>query len=447
MSEHVFKLPDLGEGTVEAEIVEWHVKPGDTVREGDTVVDVMTDKANIEVPAPVSGTVLRTTGEPGDTVPVGAELMAFDVGGAAKKPAGAKAASAPPPPAAEPPAPEPAAAEPAASEPAEPAATAEPEQPPTPAAPPAKATPAPAQATVQASVQARGPAPSGAPVRTSPAVRKRAKEAGVDLGGLAGSGPRGRILMRDLDAHLAGAPAPAPVRPEGVGEIDEVKIIGVRRLIANRLQAAKQQIPHFAYVEQVDVTALESLRRHLNGTRENAALTYLPFIGLALIRALKDYPQCNAHFDAERGVLKQYRRVHLGVATQTPDGLKVPVVHNADARTLWQLAEDIRRVSTAARENTASREEMSGSTITITSLGRLGGIVSTPIINAPETAIIGINKAVDTPVVVDGQVTVRLMMNLSSSFDHRFVDGHDAASLIAAVKGYLEEPATLFIPD
>jgi len=253
--------------------------------------------------------------------------------------------------------------------------------------------------------------------------------------------------MRDLDAHLTGAPPPAPVQPQGVGEIDEVKIIGVRRLIANRLQAAKQQIPHFAYVEQVDVTALESLRRHLNETRNGTSLTYLPFIGLALIRALKAFPQCNAHFDPERGVLKQFRRVHLGVATQTPDGLKVPVVHNADARSLWQLSDEIRRVSTAARENTATREEMSGSTITITSLGRLGGIVSTPIINAPETAIIGINKAVDTPAVIEGQVVVRLMMNLSSSFDHRFVDGHDAASLIQAVKGYLEEPATLFIPD
>ncbi len=430
MSEHVFKLPDLGEGTVEAEIVEWHVKPGDTVREGDTVVDVMTDKANIEVPAPVSGTVLRTTGEPGDTVPVGSELMAFELAGSPTKAAVPKARPA---------------SEAASTGPVTPVP-----EPTPPTAPPvatAPPVPAPEPAPTAASVDAQDVAPprSGEPVRTSPAVRRRAKEAGVDLVGVTGSGPRGRILMRDLDAHLSGAPVHAAVRPQGVGEIDEVKIIGVRRLIANRLQAAKQQIPHFAYVEQVDVTALESLRRHLNENRTGSGLTYLPFIGLALIRALGRFPQCNAHFDAERGVLKQYRRVHLGVATQTPDGLKVPVVHNADSRSLWQLSEDIRRVTTAARDNTATREEMSGSTITITSLGRLGGIASTPIINAPETAVIGVNKAVDTPVVVDGQVTVRLMMNLSSSFDHRFVDGHDAASLIQAVKVYLEEPATLFI--
>ena len=221
----------------------------------------------------------------------------------------------------------------------------------------------------------------------------------------------------------------------------------MRRLIANRLQAAKQQIPHFAYVEEVDVTALESLRRRLNETHEGAGLTYLPFIGLALVRAVRDFPQCNAHFDPERGVLRQFGSVHLGIATQTLDGLKVPVVHNADSRSLWELADEIRRVTAAARDNSATREELTGSTITLTSLGRLGGIVSTPVINAPETAIIGVNKAVDAPVVRDGQITVRRMMNLSSSFDHRFVDGYDGASLIAAVKAYLEEPATLFISD
>lgn len=253
--------------------------------------------------------------------------------------------------------------------------------------------------------------------------------------------------MRDLDAHLGGATQAAPARTHRIGEVDEIKIIGVRRLIANRLQAAKQQIPHFAYVEEVDVTALESLRRRLNETHEGAGLTYLPFIGLALVRAVRDFPQCNAHFDPERGVLRQFGSVHLGIATQTLDGLKVPVVHNADSRSLWELADEIRRVTAAARDNSATREELTGSTITLTSLGRLGGIVSTPVINAPETAIIGVNKAVDAPVVRDGQITVRRMMNLSSSFDHRFVDGYDGASLIAAVKAYLEEPATLFISD
>jgi 2-oxoisovalerate dehydrogenase E2 component (dihydrolipoyl transacylase) len=434
MSEHVFKLPDLGEGTVEAEIVEWHVRPGDQVSEGDIVVDVMTDKANVEVPAPVSGTVLRTTGEPGDTVAVGSELMALEVSGAALKAAPKNKAAprekAPP-------------AEPAKAQDAEAR-----EAPVEPAAAPEEAESAEEQApTAPRSAPTEVPPPSrepGSPVRTSPAVRRRAKEAGIDLADVAGSGPRGRILMRDLDAHLADTPA-TPELPSGVGDVEEIKIIGVRRVIANRLQAAKQQIPHFAYVEQVDVTALESLRRRLNETHENAGLTYLPFLALALIRALKAFPQCNAHFDPDRGVLRQYARVHLGVATQTPDGLKVPVVHNADARPLWPLADEIRRVSTAARDNTATREELTGSTITITSLGRLGGIASTPVINAPETAIIGVNRAIDTPVVIDGQVTVRLMMNLSSSFDHRFVDGHDAASLIQAVRLYLEEPATLFI--
>jgi len=421
MSEHVFKLPDLGEGMVEAEIVEWHVKPGEKVRDGDIVVDVMTDKANVEVPAPASGTVLRTTGEPGDLVAVGSELMAIEVSAGATVPSSSPALqeeispepATPPEPKEVPPEPTPAAAI---------SAAVEPETPPT-----------------------HTPQQTGERVRTSPAVRRRAKEAGVDLAGVAGSGPRGRILMRDLEAQLSGGSAPATVSPSGVGEVTETKVIGVRRLIANRLQAAKQQIPHFAYVEQVDITALESLRRRLNETRSDADLTYLPFIGLALIRALRDFPQCNAHFDQERGMLRQFERVHLGVATQTPDGLKVPVVHNAERRSLWQLADEIRRVTTAAREGTATREEMTGSTVTLTSLGRLGGIVSTPIINAPETAVIGINKALETPVVVDGRITVRLMMNLSSSFDHRFVDGHDAASLIQAIRGYLEEPATIFI--
>jgi 2-oxoisovalerate dehydrogenase E2 component (dihydrolipoyl transacylase) len=253
--------------------------------------------------------------------------------------------------------------------------------------------------------------------------------------------------MKDVEGLLGDRPAAPATAPGGVGEVEEVKVIGVRRLIASRLQAAKQEIPHFAYVEEVDITALESLRRHLNNERaaQRAALTYLPFIAIALIRAVRQFPQCNAHFDAERGVLKQFARVHLGIATQTPDGLKVPVVHHADARNLWQLAEDIARVAEAARDNSASRAELTGSTVTLTSLGRMGGIVSTPVINAPETTIIGINKAVERPMVVDGRIVVRLMMNLSSSFDHRFVDGHDGASLIQRVRGYLEQPATLFI--
>ena len=221
-------------------------------------------------------------------------------------------------------------------------------------------------------------------------------------------------------------------------------MIGVRRVIAQRLSEAKRNIPHFAYVEEVDVTELESLRAHLNEQRD-ANLTYLPFLALALVRVLPEFPQCNAHYDAERGVLQRHRRVHLGVATQTPDGLKVPVVHDAQELSLWDLAREIRRVSDAARNNKATKDELSGSTITITSLGRLGGIASTPIINAPEVGIIGVNKAVQRPMVVAGAVAIRLMMNLSSSFDHRFVDGYDAAALIQALKEQLEHPATIFI--
>ena len=229
---------------------------------------------------------------------------------------------------------------------------------------------------------------------------------------------------------------------------DEIKVIGVRRVIANRMTEAKRNIPHFAYVEEVDVTELESLRQHLNGRLPAGAsqLTYLPFIAAALVRALEGFPQCNAHYDTERNVLVRHHGVHLGVATQTPDGLKVPVVRHAEARTLWDLSAEIRRVSEAARTGKAAREELTGSTITLTSLGKLGGIVSTPIINAPEMAVIGVNKAIDRPVVVGGAVTVRRMMNLSSSFDHRFVDGYDAAAMIQSLKDLLEHPATIFIP-
>jgi 2-oxoisovalerate dehydrogenase E2 component (dihydrolipoyl transacylase) len=231
------------------------------------------------------------------------------------------------------------------------------------------------------------------------------------------------------------------------GATEEIKIIGLRRVIAQRMSEAKRNIPHFAYVEELDVTELESLRRHLNGRLPAgvAPLTYLPFLGVALVRVLRDFPQCNAHYDAQRGVIVRYTAVHLGVATQTPDGLKVPVVHDAQGRTLWELAAEMRRVSEAARTNKAKREELSGSTITITSLGKLGGIASTPIINAPEVAIIGVNRALERPVVVDGAIAIRRTMNLSSSFDHRFVDGYDAAAMIQALKECLEHPATMFM--
>jgi len=275
----------------------------------------------------------------------------------------------------------------------------------------------------------------------SPANRRRAREAGIDLATVVGSGPGGRIVRGDLDS--------ADGRSETSGpETSEIKVIGLRRLIAERMSEAKRNIPHFAYVEEVDVTELEALRRHLNLSPPAgaAALSYLPLVVKALTRVLDSFPQCNVLYDAARGVLVRHRAVHVGIATQTPDGLKVPVVRNAHVLGLWEVAGEIRRLAERARSGKATRDELSGSTITVTSLGKLGGIASTPIINAPEVAIIGLNKAVERPVVHQGAVVVRRIMNLSSSFDHRFVDGYDAAAMIQALKELLEHPAAIFIP-
>jgi 2-oxoisovalerate dehydrogenase E2 component (dihydrolipoyl transacylase) len=280
----------------------------------------------------------------------------------------------------------------------------------------------------------------------SPATRRRAREAGIDLTGVAGSGPGGRILKDDLQsAHAKPAvSAPAAAAP---GETTEIKVIGVRRVIAERMSEAKRNIPHFAYVEEVDVTELESLRQYLNSKHaERGSLTYLPFIITALTRVLESFPQCNALYDAARNTLVRHRAVHVGIAAQTPDGLKVPVMRDAQNLDLWQLGAEIRRLSERARTNQSTRQELTGSTITVTSLGKLGGIASTPVINAPEVAIVGLNKAVERPVVDRGAVVVRRIMNLSSSFDHRFVDGYDAAAMIQALKEMIEHPATLFIP-
>ena len=417
MSEYIFKLPDLGEGTVESEIGEWFIKVGDIVNEEDIVGTVMTDKAAVEVSSPVTGKVVRLAGEPGDVVAVGAPLVVFDTAGAAEAPDQEPVAG--------PSGPKDVAAEPA----------------PAPENVTAEAAPAPESAAT---------ADTEAPKRvvTSPAIRRRAREAGIDLALVPGTGPGGRIVRKDFDKYLkaraTGAAIPQPVTPSTA--VKETKIIGVRRVIAERMQAAKLEIPHFTYVEELDVTELEALRKHLNEKRDASdRLTLLPFLGLALIRALRDFPQCNVTHDKDRNLLLQHEAVHLGVATQTPDGLKVPVVRHAEVRSLDALAAEIKRLSEAARTTKATKSELTGSTITITSLGRLGGIVSTPVINAPEVAIIGVNRAVERPVVIDGQVQVRLMMNLSSSFDHRFVDGYDAAALIQRIKEMLEHPATIFI--
>jgi 2-oxoisovalerate dehydrogenase E2 component (dihydrolipoyl transacylase) len=387
------------------------------------MAEVMTDKAAVEVPAPVSGRVVALNGQPGDMIRVGAELVVFETESS------------------EDPTPSPAQAGEGGGE----GLNSEP-------SPAHSATSPIAMAEVKPSPTAVGEAGR---VKASPATRRKAREAGIDLRLVQGSGPSGRITPKDYEAVVAGAApagngaahAPNPLLRPRAG-ITEVKVIGVRRLIAQRMTDAARTIPHFSYVEEVDVTELESLRQHLNSKLPKGApaLTYLPFLAAALARVLEEFPQCNAHYDAERGVLLRHHAVHLGVATQTPDGLKVPVVRHAEARTLWDLSDEIRRVSEAARTGKAAREELSGSTITITSLGRLGGIVSTPIINAPEMGIIGVNKAIDRPVVMNGAVAIRRIMNLSSSFDHRFVDGYDAAAMILALKDLLEHPATIFIP-
>ena len=420
MSQYIFKMPDLGEGTVDAEIVAWHTKPGDLVAEDQLIVEVMTDKAAVEVPAPVSGTVVSVSGAPGEKVAVGSPLIVFELND------GARAGPAP--------------AAPAAKAPVAPAATAAP----MPAAP----VPAvPVQAAPIARLAPASPVTRLGRVMASPANRRRAHEAGVDLRTVAGSGPGGRIVRSDLEAAIAPSAVAKSAAVAAAPETTEIKVIGVRRLIAERMSEAKRNIPHFAYVEEVDVTELESLRQHLNlSAQKGAALSYLPLVVMALIRVLESFPQCNVLYDAARGVLVRHRAVHVGIATQTPDGLKVPVVRNAQALGLWAIAAEIRRLAERARTNKATREELVGSTITVTSLGKLGGIASTPIINAPEVAIIGLNKAVERPVVHQGAVAVRRIMNLSSSFDHRFVDGYDAAAMIQALKELLEHPATIFIP-
>ncbi len=447
MSEFIFKLPDLGEGLIEAEVAEWMVKPGDRVEEEDVICSVMTDKAAVELTAPVSGIVLRTTGEPGDVVAVGSALIVFetdagqstDDGVASGQSTSDEVATG------------------QLSGPGQEAAGSTDVVSNTSTKAPGSTQSTKASGTTQSTPANDSVATNGRPanVLTSPAIRQRAREAGVDLSQVQGSGPRGRIQTTDLDAFMAGSAASTSTRqPSGSSKqasthITEIKVVGLRRMIAERMAAANSEIPQFAYVEECDITALESLRQHLNSKKagNRPKLTPLPFIGLALIKALAEFPQCNALYDKERNVISQYTAVHMGIATQTPSGLKVAVVKNSDTLSLEALADEIRRVATAAKDNTATREELAGSTITITSLGKLGGIVTTPIINQPEVGIIGVNKAVERPVVVNGQVVIRTMMNLSTCFDHRFVDGYDVAMMVQRIKGYLEQPATLFMPD
>ena len=427
MGRFVFKLPDLGEGTAEAEIVAWHAKIGDLVSEDAPLVDMLTDKATVEMTSPVAGKLIEVAGVAGDMAAVGSAIAVFEVEGAGN----AKAEAAAPPPAA------------AKAPVAEAPKIEEPPPPPQPKAAPQPAPAAAAPPAIPSRIEGEKPL-------ASPAVRRRAEDLGIKLGHVAGSGPAGRITHEDLDGFIAsGGDAGAP-RSAGLPKrtaVEEVKVIGMRRAIAKQMQESKRRIPHFAYVEEVDMTELEELRAHLNATKraDQPKLTMLPFMMRALVRVLPDYPQINARFDDEAGVVHRYAPVHIGIATQTANGLVVPVVRHAETLDVWASAAEVARVAEIARSGKGSKEELSGSTITITSLGPLGGIATTPVINHPEVGIIGPNKIVDRPVIRHGQIAVRKMMNLSSSFDHRVVDGYDAAEFIQRVKAMLEHPATLFM--
>lgn len=453
--EHVIKMPDLGEGIAEVELVAWHVKAGDMVAEDQVLADVMTDKATVEIPSSVAGRVVALGGEVGQVMAVGSDLIRIAVEGDVHAPAVAHAA------------------------PAQPAAAA-----PAPAPAPAAPKPAPAVVPLRPATAPVAAAPATGTARrviASPALRARAWSLGIELEQLAGTGTAGRIVQADLDGYLARggttrptAPTPAPTlaparaaapatfaptlvppvapRPTappvaaGTDTLTEVKIVGLRRKIAQRMQEAKRRIPHFAYVEEVDVTEVEGLRGQLNAQyAARGKLTMLPLLARAIVIALRDFPDLNARFDDEAGVLTRHSAVHLGIATQTEPGLMVPVLRDAQARDLWATAAEIARLADAARSGRIVRDELTGSTITITSLGKLGGIVTTPVINAPEVAIVGVNRIVEKPVVINGAIVVRQTMNLSSSFDHRVVDGVQAAEFIQRVRGLLEHPAMLFV--
>jgi len=422
MGTRIIKLPDVGEGVAEAEVVEWHVKVGQSVLEDQLLAAVMTDKATVEIPSPVAGTVVALGAEVGSVLAVGAELIRLEVAGEGNEEVAAAPREAAPPPARQPAV----AAPPPALEPV--------------------ASPAPATSVTRAPLGPPRP-PREKPI-ASPAVRRRAREAGVDLRQVRGTGPAGRIGHADLDAFLRGGPkAGMPATRVANTEVETVKIIGLRRRIAQKMAESKRRVAHFSYVEEVDVTALEALRATLNAENrpDRPRLTLLPFLMQTLVRAVADFPEMNALYDDEAETLERHGGVHIGIATQTPAGLMVPVVRHCESLSLWDCAAEVQRLAEAAREGRASRAELTGSTITITSLGALGGIVTTPVINRPEVAIIGPNKQVVRPVWQGEQFVPRTMMNLSSSFDHRVIDGYVAARFVQRIKGLLEAPATIFI--
>jgi len=431
MGKYEFKLPDIGEGVVEGEIVEWMVAVGDVVKEDDPILSVMTDKATVEIPSPCDGTVTSMVGEAGDILPVGGVCIVFDVDGDGNSSGVADVAP----------------------EPEQLEQVKEDTTPPAPELPPVVSTPTPPTPTpTTAEKVERVP---GTKALASPAVRQRARAANIDLQLVNGSGPAGRISHADLDRHIAGGGS-GSASPTYVSSgssrgtktgTEEIKVIGLRRKIADGMMSSYSTIPHFSYFEEVDVTALEDLRQHLNATRPEGApkLTYLPFIMQALVKALAQRPECNALYDDEKNVVTRHEAIHLGIATQTERGLYVPVVKHVEARDIWEAASEMTRVTQATRDGKASADDLSGSTFTITSLGRLGGLGATPIINKPEVGILGVHNANERAVVRNGQIVIRRIMNLSSSWDHRVVDGHDGASLVQLVKTYLENPATIFM--
>ena len=445
MGTYTFKLPDIGEGIAEAEIAEWKVAVGDAVEEDQALVDMLTDKAAVEIPSPVAGKVLELKGAAGDLMAVGGPLLLLEVEGDGNTVVEAEAR-------------QPAGDQEQVPAPASGGERSDEKQVPSPVSGEGsgrgEADPPPAQPSLRDASSSAAP-PRGAgrgpsqPTKAlaSPAVRRRARDAGIELARVPGSGPAGRVTHEDLDAWADGAARPAGAGPRS--GVEEIKIIGMRRKIAQAMEQSWRRIPHITYVEELDVTELEALRQHLNAHRreDQAKLTLLPFLVRALDKAVPDCPRVNAHYDDETGVLTRFDGLHVGIATQTDNGLVVPVLRHAEAQDVWGAASEIRRLAEAARSGQASREELSGSSITITSLGAMGGIVTTPIINAPEVAIIGVNKLVERPVFMNGVAVPRLIMNLSSSFDHRIVDGWDAAVFIQRIKSLLEHPASLFMPS
>ena len=416
MGNFVFKLPDIGEGVVEGEVVQWHVSVGDSVSEDDPIVDVMTDKATVTIPSPVSGVISSLSGDVGDMIAVGSSLMEIESEGEG----GGQAAED--------------------AEVQEPVPDPDPPKAPEPAPAPKAPEPAPSESQSQTGR-----------VLASPAVRKRARENDVDLSNVRGSGPAGRIRHADLDAFIAAGGAVSGAPPMAYSlkrtEVTPVKVVGLRRKISEQMSLSKSRIPHFSYFEEVDITELENLRQILNSTRDETQpkLTYLPFIMIALAKIMPDHPECNAHFDDEAGVVNRNAAVNLGIATQTDRGLYVPVVKHVESMDIWKTASEMQRVSGSARDGSASLDELTGSTFTITSLGREGGLGATPIINHPEVAILGVHKAREMPVARNGAIVIRRIMNLSSAFDHRVVDGADGASLIQHLKRMLENPALIFM--